>query len=211
LYKRPADGAIFVILSRKQGPTDGSYLWQYRLDDDGAGNVRATKVREFGKWSGKGEIEAIAVDDSLGYVYYSDEWSGIRKYAADPDAADANRELAVFGTNGFAEDREGIAIYQINDGTGYLIVSDQQADTFHFYKREGEPDNPHHHELITVLKLATRGCDGIEITNVVLGEEFPRGLFVAMSEKGLFHYYAWPEVAGDTLAVAPNGFRQPRR
>jgi 3-phytase len=207
LYKRPADGAIFVILSRKKGPTDGSYLWQYRLEDNGAGNVQATKVREFGLWSGKGEIEAIAVDDSLGYVYYSDEWFGVRKYAADPDAPDAKRELAVFGTTGFAEDREGIAIYQVNDGAGYIIVSDQQADAFHFYKRQGEPGNPHDHQLVTVLKLSTEGCDGAEVTNVVLNDEFSKGLFVAMSEKGVFQFYSWPEVAGDKLVIAPNGER----
>jgi len=206
LYKRPADGAIFIILSRKEGPTDGSYLWQYRLEDNG-GNVKAIKVREFGMWSGKGEIEAIAVDDSLGFVYYSDEWFGIRKYAADPDAPDANRELAVFGTTGFAEDREGISIYQVNDGAGYIIVSDQQANTFHFYKREGEPGNPHDHQLVTVLKLSTTGCDGAEVTNVILNDEFSKGLFIAMSEGGVFQFYAWPNLATDKLVIAPNGER----
>ena len=34
-------------------------------------------------------LEAIAVDQQLGFVYYSDETVGIRKYAADPDGADA--------------------------------------------------------------------------------------------------------------------------
>ncbi len=72
LYKRPSDGAIFAIVSRKEGPAD-NYLWQYLLTDDGNGSVIAQKVREFGKYSGHKEIEAIAVDDQLGYVYYSDE------------------------------------------------------------------------------------------------------------------------------------------
>lgn len=207
LYKRPSDGAVFVILSRKTGPKDGRYLWQYRLEDDGTGTVKATKVREFGKWSGKGEIEAVAVDDSAGYVYYSDEWAGIRKYHADPKAPEANAELALFGQEGFKEDREGIAIYQVNDGTGYLIVSNQQADTFHFYKREGEPGQPHHHALVRVLKLSTTGCDGAEVTNVSLNENFPQGLFIAMSEGGTFQFYAWPDLAGDKLTVAPNGER----
>jgi 3-phytase len=59
LYKRPSDGVFFAILSRKEGP-DGSYLWQYRLDDDGTGAIEMTKVREFGAFSGSGEIEALA-------------------------------------------------------------------------------------------------------------------------------------------------------
>ena len=42
LYKRPTDGAIFAIVSRKTGPS-GSYLWQYRLSDDGTGTVQANQ------------------------------------------------------------------------------------------------------------------------------------------------------------------------
>jgi 3-phytase len=194
-----------VILSRKSGPTDGRYLWQYRLEDDGTGKVKATKVREFGWWSGKGEIEAIAVDDSLGYVYYADEWVGVHKYSADPDAPEADQELALFGIEGFKEDREGIAIYEMNGGKGYITVSDQQANTFHFFKREGEPDNPHEHRLVTVLKLSTRGSDGSEATHVFLNERFPMGVLVAMSEGRTFHYYSWEELAGELRKVATEG------
>ena len=59
LYKRPADGAIFAIVSRKTGPS-GSYLWQYRLSDDGDGHVTGTKVREFGTFS-----DATSMDDGV--------------------------------------------------------------------------------------------------------------------------------------------------
>src|SRR2546430_13244114 len=65
LYRRVRDGTVFAIVSRKVGPRVG-YLWQYRLEDDGRGRVKATKVREFGVFSGAGRIEAIAVDDALG-------------------------------------------------------------------------------------------------------------------------------------------------
>ena len=78
--------------------------------DDGTGSVVAKKVREFGQFSGTGEIEAVAVDDELGYVYYSDEGAGVHKYHADPDAPKADEELALFATSGFTEDREGISI-----------------------------------------------------------------------------------------------------
>jgi len=57
-------------------------------------------VRRFGRFSRSGEIEAVVVDDRLGYVFYSDEGSAIRKYHADPDHADAAAELAAFGTQG---------------------------------------------------------------------------------------------------------------
>ena len=207
LYKRSTDGAVFAIVSRKEGPTDGTYLWQYRLEDDGTGKVKGTKVREFGSYSGTKEIEALAVDDSLGYVYYADERAGVRKYYADPDAKNANIELALFATDGFTEDREGIAIYRINDGTGYIIVTDQDSDELHLYKREGEPNDPHNHQLVKVVKVLADESDGCEITNATLNQVFPNGLFVAMSDDQTFHFYSWADIAGDDLIIAPDGER----
>jgi 3-phytase len=206
LYRRPADDAVFAVVGRKSGPLDG-YFWQYRLEDDGTGRVKATKVRAFGHWIGRDEIEAVAVDDALGYVYYSDEAAGIRKYHADPDAPAAQMELALFGQAGFQQDREGISIYTIEDGTGYILVSDQQANQFHIFPREGSGGNPHAHPRLKTVRVSTIESDGSEVTNARLGPRFPEGLFVAMSEGGVFHYYAWPDLARPELAVAPDGTR----
>ncbi|MFQ5822795.1 MAG: phytase [bacterium] len=207
LYKRGSDSVIFAVVGRKEGPKDGSYLWEYRLEDDGTGKVMGTKVREFGIWSGKKEIEAIAVDDALGYVYYSDEGLGIRKYYADPDVKDANSELALFATEGFEEDQEGISIYAINDGTGYIIVSDQSANELHIFRRGGEPDDPHNHQLVKIVKVLANNSDGSEVTNAILNDTFPVGLFVAMSDDRTFQFYSWENIAGKDLAIAPNGQR----
>ncbi len=217
LYKRPSDGAVFAVVSRKTGPS-GAYLWQYRLSDDGDGHVTGTKVREFGTFSDAtsldegveelGEIESVAVDDALGYVYYSDELAGVRKYLADPDAPDANVELALFGTDGFADQREGISIYAINDNTGYILVSDQQGNAFRIFTREGEPDDPHDHRLVKAVKVSTNESDGSDVTSTVLDPRFPSGIFVAMSDNQTFHYYSWDDIAGDDLKKAPNGVVQ---
>ena len=69
LYRRPGDGAMFAIVGGKSGPANG-YLAQYRLADGGDGRVKMTLVRQFGRYSGRKEIEAIAVDAELGFVYY---------------------------------------------------------------------------------------------------------------------------------------------
>ena len=205
IYKRPGDEAVFVILSRKTGPS-GSYLWQYRVESPAPGQLALEKVREFGNFSGgEGEIEALAVDDDLGYVYYSDEGAGVRKYRADPDAPDAATELALFGVDGFAQDREGISIYKIDDGTGYIIVSDQQANQFRVFPREGSPGRPHDHRLLKVVPTSTLESDGSDVTSLDLSPRFPDGLFVAMSESGTFHFYSWPQIAGTDLKVARNG------
>ncbi|TFH02126.1 MAG: phytase [Calditrichales bacterium] len=207
LYKRQADGMVFAIISRKEGPTDGRYLWQYRLEDDGNGSVTGVKVREFGIWSGIKEIESVAVDDKLGYVYYSDESTGVRKYHADPDVDGANQELALLATDKYLEDREGISIYEISDGTGYILVSDQSANTFHIYPREGTAGNPHEHPLLKVVAVSTNNSDGSEVTSRVLGEKFPSGLFVAMSDDKTFQIYSWKDIAGDDLINSPDAVR----
>ncbi len=198
LYRRPRDGAVFAIVSRKEGPRQG-YLWQYRLSDDGQGRVRARKVREFGSFSGQGEIEAVAVDDELGYVYYADEGDGIHKYFADPDHPEAARELAHFGREGFQGDREGIGIYGLPRGRGYIVCTDQLPGNtkYHLYRREGAPGRPRQHcELVKVFYGAAEATDGIGITSVALGPSFPRGLMVAMnSGPKNFLIYRWEDIA----------------
>jgi 3-phytase len=184
LYKRPGDGAVFAVVGRKTGPPTG-YLWQYLLKDDGAGRVVGTKVRAFGDYSGKKEIEAIAVDDAKGYVFYGDETFGVRKWVADPANPKANRELARLATTGFKGDHEGIALYTRGDGTGYLVCTDQIAGNaeYHVYRREGEPGRQHDHRELAVLRGGADETDGIEVTSAPLGPDFPRGLLVTMNSK----------------------------
>jgi len=188
LYTRPSDKKIFAIVGRKSGPS-GSYLWQYELY--GAGKFATAKVvRKFGAYSGKKEIEAIAVDNELGAVLYCDEQFGIRKYKADP-ALNDNKELALFGKTGFKADNEGIAIYKKTDSTGYILVSNQQANTFMVYPREGAKGNPNEYPLLAEIPTSTIECDGADVTSVNLGGKYKNGLFVAMSNGMTFHYYAW--------------------
>lgn len=193
LFTRPGDKTIFAIVGRKTGPSEG-YLWQYQLADDGKGNVKASVVRKFGKYSGKKEIESIAVDNELGYVYYSDEQVGVRKYHADPDSS--SKELALIPNTNFTEDNEGISIYKTGAGTGFLLVSDQGADKFHIFKREGEASNAHDHKLVKIVKVAAHKSDGSEVTNVPVNTQFQKGLFVTMSEGKVFHYYKWEDIIG---------------
>jgi 3-phytase len=190
LYKRPADGVVFAIVAPKTGgPTD--YLAQYRLADDGTGRISGTLVRRFGSFrddlrddeGGIGEIEAVVVDDELGFVFYSDEFHAIRKWHADPDHADAGRELAVFGTAGYAADREGLAIYPTGPGTGYLVSTDQieGGSVLKFYAREGGAGAAHDHaQPLFEVKTPADATDGLEVTSRAL-PGFPDGLAVMMN------------------------------
>ena len=191
LYTAP-DKTIYAIVGRKSGPADG-YLWQYKLEGNGEGTVKATLVRKFGKYSGKKEIESIAVDNEEGYVYYSDEQTGVHQYYADP--AKGNEELTLFATQGFTSDHEGISIYKTGEKTGYILVSNQQKNTFMVYSREGSAENPYEHRFLAEIPVSTDESDGSEVTNINLGSRFPQGLFVAMSNGKVFHIYDWRQFA----------------
>ena len=190
-------GKMYAVVGRKTGPLTGGYLWQYLLEDDGTGTVRATLVRKFGKYSGKKEIEAIAVDNELGYIYYSDEQFGVRQYYADPKKGD--KELALFGTTGFTEDHEGISIYKTGDSTGYILVSDQGSKRFQIFSREGQPGKRFEHKLVKIANVEAVQSDGSDVINVPLNATFKHGLFVTMSDDKTFHYYRWEDIAGKEL------------
>lgn len=191
IYKKSATNEFFAIVSRKENPDqDNDYLYQYLLKEEN-GRMTAEIVRKFGAFEGSTEIEAIAVDNELGYIYYSDEGFGIRKYYADPELG--NEELATFGLEGFSEDREGISIYKTGPVKGFILVSDQQSGEFHVYPRQGETENPHAHPLLKEIKVQAVESDGSEVTNVALSPEFPSGIFVAMSDNKTFEIYSWTD------------------
>lgn len=182
MYKNPQTEEIYAVVGRKSGPADG-YLWQYKLSEK-EGKITGEAVRKFGKYSGLKEIESIAVDDAMGYIYYSDEQFGVHQYYADP--AKGNEELLVFGKGDFKSDVEGISIYCTSAETGYILVSNQQKDTFNVYLRENPAKG-----RIAEIPISTSESDGSEVTNVNLGAQFPKGVFVAMSNGKVFHFYDW--------------------
>jgi len=190
IYKRP-DESVFIIVGRKSGPQEG-YLWQYRVRRDASLEL----VRKFGQFSGAREIEAIAVDDELGYVYYADEGAGIRKYHADPDAPDAPRELAFFGRSGYLGNREGLAIYASGGRKGFIVSTDQveRRSRYLLYRREGLGTDAHdHRQLVAVLEGVADATDGIEVVAGPLSNDFPFGLLAAMNSRAKnFLLFPWP-------------------
>lgn len=210
LYKRPGDGATFAIVAPKTGgATD--YLWQYRITLEPQGPT-ARLVRRFGAFSGlgpapgeAGEIEAVVVDDELGYVYYADERFGIHKWHADPDHPDASSELAVLGDRGYRGDREGLALYRRPDGAGYLVSSDQVpgGTRLMIYARSGGPGGPHDQPLLHVVSTPADETDGLDVTSAPL-PGFPDGLLIMMnSTPRNFLMFEWADVARRFQTATP--------
>ena len=177
IYKNPKTGQVSVFVSRKNGPQTG-YLYQYELLSDSLG-VKINLLRKIGIFSGKKEIEAIAVDDEKGILYYSDEGVGIRTYHANPEKGDA--EIVLFGGEHFKDDIEGIAIAKYKNKS-FLIVSNQQAHTFNVFNAETNA-------FIKEINLGTIETDGCDVTTLALGNKFPNGLFVSMNDEKNFFFH----------------------
>lgn len=180
LFKRKSDNKIFAIVGRKSGPS-GSYLWQYELNANGH-KIDLKKVREFGQFSGEGEIEAICVDDDENRVYYADEGYGIRIAIADPDTPNANSDLGSIATQKKEGDWEGIAVYAPRPGQGYLVITEQIPGNskMYVYDRKPTPDS----KPIAVIFGGADSTDGLDVASGNFGEQFPRGMLIAMNSSG---------------------------
>jgi len=178
IYKSPVDSSFYAVVGRKKGPNEG-YLYQYKLDYQN-NKIQSTLVRKFGKFSGQKEIEAIAIDAELGYIYYADEGHCIRKYYAEPSKG--NQEISCFGSEYFYKDIEGIAIAKMKNEGGYLIVSDQQKGQFNLFDRQTNA-------FIKAVNLTTTETDGCEVVTTPLNKTFSSGLFVAMNDAKNFYFY----------------------
>ncbi len=178
LYKDEAQ-RIHAIVSSKDGPSEG-YLEMLRLALNQDGQVIADSIRRFGRFSGKKEIEALFVDDDNHWLYYSDENFGCRKYDLK-----SLKEIKVFAQGDFKDDNEGISLAK--DSIGYLLISDQQAHAFNVYSRQ-------ENEMLTKFGVEAIESDGSECYVGYLNEQFPEGIFIAMSEGAVFHYYDWRDI-----------------
>jgi len=82
------------------------------------------------------------------------------------------------------------------------MLSDQGANRFHVFPRQGNNGNPHDHPLLKVFNVKAVGSDGSDVTLLPLNSTFEHGLFVAMSTDKTFHFYKWEDIAGDDLPIA---------
>jgi 3-phytase len=173
LYHSPVSGSYYAFVNDKDGNVE-----QWELFDNGQGHVDAQVVRSFPVGS---TTEGMVADDVLGWLYISEERVGIWRYGAEPDAG-GNRTLvdATGGEGHLTADVEGLTIYYVGDGTGYLIASSQGSNGFVIYERQ--PGN----DYVMTFQVAAgtdidglTDTDGIDISNVALGPVFSLGVFLA--------------------------------
>jgi 3-phytase len=188
LYRRADDGTMYVFDKSKSSAP----IRQWEVS--GAhGRIRTTEVRQIRDIS-MGVAEGFVADDELGVVYFTEEAVGIHKYQADPEHPVQER-LSLFATgDGIAGDREGLALYACDDGSGYLLLSSQGNSTLKVYER-AEPNG----FVTTFVAESALGTDGLDVTSVP-APGFPHGFLVVHDEAGARYFvYDWARLAARGL------------
>ncbi len=174
--------------------------WRITAKD---GRAVAEQVREFTVGS---QAEGCAADDETGALYIAEEDGGFFRYSALADGGSERREIdRVDGPNGLLADIEGVGIWAGKDGTGFLVLSNQGADNYAVYRREG------YNAFVGVFHIVAdpaRGIDGasetdgLDVVSAPLGAKFPEGLLVVQDgrnlsprEKQNFKFVSWRDIA----------------
>lgn len=196
MYAGPSGHYVFV-----NNGDDGLHR-QWRVTASG-GRAVAQQVRDIPVGS---QAEGCAADDETGALYIAEEDGGFFRYSALPDGGTERREIdRVDGPNGLKADIEGVGIWTGRDGKGYIVLSNQGADNYAVYRREG--DNAFV-GLFHIIADPDRGIDGasetdgLDVVSAPLGARFPEGLLVVQDGRNLapreqqnFKFVSWRDIA----------------
>lgn len=193
MYHSPADGKFYAFVSGRSVQE----VRQYELSDDGNGLVNITLIRTIPVTS---LTEGLVADDVTGLLYLAEENIGIYRYGAEPTDGTTRVTIdLVGGVTGLTADVEGLSLYYSNlencpTGEGYLLASNQGANSYHIYERAGSNGFVHDFEI-----LGASNTDGLDITNANLGGVFADGMFVVQNDDVNFKFVAWADIAAGVL------------
>ena len=148
----------------------------------------------------------VGADDASGALYVNEEDVGLWRLSAKPDGGNEKTIVERIADNpAVKDDYEGVGIYDLGDGRGYIVVSSQGNDTYAVYRREGKQE---YLGSFAVVADPLRGIDGIsetdglEITSRNLGPGFEHGAMIAQDGRNVmpvenqnYKYVPWESIA----------------
>lgn len=198
MYRSSRTGKLYAYTVGKDGIVE-----QWEVYNQADGKPATRRVRTFTVGS---QCEGMVADDEAGHLFISEEKGGIWRYPAEPDTATPEGLLVdrIDQNPALSDDLEGITLYALPQGRGYLIVSSQGNNTFAVYQRQ----EPHTYlGSFTVTEGVVDGLqetDGIEVTYLPLSARFPHGCLIAQDGDNRdgkeimrqnFKFISWPDIA----------------
>lgn len=198
MYRSAKSGETFVFVNDNE---DSGTMKQWKLVAAGD-KLRAEPVRSFTVGS---LSEGCVADDATGALYVSEEDVAVWRYSAEPDGGTGRRQVGKVGPGGLTDDAEGIGLWAGPNGTGYLVLSNQGADNYAVFRREGDNAFVGFFSIVANDALGIDGVsetDGLDVTSAPLGPQFPHGLLVVQDGRNIgpnepqnFKYVSWDAVA----------------
>jgi 3-phytase len=178
---RDRKGGTFAFVSDPDG-----LVRQFQLIPSPAGKVVAKPVRDIRFDT---QTEGCVADDETGSLYVAEEDVALWKLGADARTGSAKTAIARVADNpALKDDLEGIGLYAMPKGKGYLVVSSQGNNTYAVFRREG--DNAYVGSFAVTANdgLGIDGIsetDGLDVTSASLGSGLENGAFVAQDGRNI--------------------------
>jgi 3-phytase len=198
MYHSRKSGRTYVFISDPDG-----LVRQWELVPTPAGKVRARKVRDIKFGS---QTEGCVADDDSGILYVAEEDVGLWRITAEPVRAAKPTSVDKVATNPkLKDDLEGVGLYDLGAGRGYLVVSSQGNNSYAVYRREGDNIYLGSFSVIADPARAIDGIsetDGLDVSSASLGPGFEHGAMIAQDGRNLlpvenqnFKFVPWSEIA----------------
>ena len=198
MYRDMDNGRTYVFING-----DDTRKRQWELLATRIGRVQAKLVRDM---TFDSQTEGCVADDASGALYVNEEDVGLWRLSAKPDGGNEKTIIERIADNpAVKDDYEGLGIYDLGDGRGYIVVSSQGNDTYAVYRREGKQE---YLGSFAVVADPVRGIDGIsetdglEITSRNLGPGFEYGAMIAQDGRNVmpvenqnYKYVPWESIA----------------
>ncbi len=198
MYRDADSGRSYVFVNG-----DDTMQRQWELVATDAGRVRAVPVRDM---TFDSQTEGCVADDASGTLYVNEEDIGLWRMSARPDGGDDKTIVQRIADNpAVKDDYEGVGIYDLGDGRGYIVVSSQGNDCYAVYRREGRQE---YLGSFAVVADPHRGIDGVsetdglEVTSRNLGPGFEHGAMIAQDGRNVmpvenqnYKYVPWESIA----------------
>lgn len=198
MYRHKDDGRTYVFING-----DDTRKRQWELVDAGNGRVRAELVRDM---TFDSQTEGCVANDETAALYVDEEDVALWRLSAEPGGGDLKEAVdRVDANTAIKDDLEGMGLYDLGDGRGYLVVSSQGNDSYAVYRREGKQE---YLGSFSVVADPIRGIDGIsetdglDVTSRNLGPGFEYGAMIAQDGRNVmpvenqnYKYVPWETIA----------------
>lgn len=192
-----ASGQVYAFANSKTGKVE---QWNLALTEKG---IEGELVRQLQLPS---QVEGMVADDELGRLYVGVEEQGVYRFELYGNGSTKGTLIEESGESNsrIKYDIEGLTILKQPNGQGYLIASIQGNSTFAVFERNGNNAYVNSFEIVDGNVDGVQETDGIQVTNLPLGPNFPHGIFICQDginvnkEKKTpqnFKYVSWKLIA----------------